>query len=43
MTLTAKLNYRKFAHRYTQFAYAGQPKPGQPPELVSAHHNSQEW
>ena len=29
ITLTAKLNYRKFAHYYTQFAYAGQPKPGQ--------------
>lgn len=43
LTLTAKLNHRKFAHSYTQFAYAGQPKPGQAPELVSAHHNSQEW
>jgi tetratricopeptide (TPR) repeat protein len=43
LTLTAKLNYRKFAHSYTQFAYAGQPKPGQSPSLVSAHHNSQEW
>lgn len=43
LTLTAKLNYRKFSHFYTQFAYAGQPKPGQSPELVSAHHNSQEW
>lgn len=26
--LTAKLNYRKFAHYYTQFAYAGQPEAG---------------
>jgi hypothetical protein len=43
LTLTAKLNYRKFAHFYTQFAYAGQPKPGQDPSLVSASHNSQEW
>jgi tetratricopeptide (TPR) repeat protein len=43
LTLTAKLNYRKFAHSYTQFAYAGQPKPGQSPSLVSADHNSQEW
>ncbi|HYN22085.1 MAG TPA: tetratricopeptide repeat protein, partial [Thermoanaerobaculia bacterium] len=43
LTLTAKLNYRKFSHFYTQFAYAGQPKPGQAPSLVSAHHNSQEW
>ncbi|MEP7367373.1 MAG: tetratricopeptide repeat protein, partial [Acidobacteriota bacterium] len=24
----AKLNYRKFAHYYTQYAYAGQPAPG---------------
>ncbi len=26
---TAKLNYRKFAWYFTQFAYAGTPKPGQ--------------
>ncbi len=25
--LTARLNYRKFAHYYTQFAYAGRPDP----------------
>jgi tetratricopeptide (TPR) repeat protein len=25
--LTAKLNYRKFSHYYTQFAYAGRPDP----------------
>ena len=43
ITLTAKLNHRKFAHSYTQFAYAGKPKPGQPPELLSAHHNSLEY
>ena len=30
ITFTAKLNYRKFSHYYTQFAYAGQPEPGQP-------------
>ena len=28
ITFTAKLNYRKFSHYYTQFAYAGQPKAG---------------
>ncbi len=28
VTLTAKLNYRKFAHYYTQFAYAGVPGAG---------------
>jgi len=43
ITLTAKLNHRKFAHYYTQFAYAGQPKPGQGPQLVSADHNSLEY
>ncbi len=26
--LTARLNYRKFSHYYTQFAYAGVPEPG---------------
>src|SRR5207302_5646392 len=40
ITLTAKLNYRKFSHYYTQFAYAGQPIPGQPASLVSADHDS---
>jgi len=43
ITLTAKLNHRKFAHYYTQFAYAGKPKPGQAPELVSEHHNSLDY
>jgi tetratricopeptide (TPR) repeat protein len=43
ITLSAKLNYRKFAHYYTQFAYAGQAKLGQATSLVSAHHNSQEF
>jgi Tfp pilus assembly protein PilF len=42
ITLTAKLNYRKFAHTYTQFAYAGQPKPGQE-RMISPHANSAEW
>jgi Flp pilus assembly protein TadD len=31
ITFSAKLNYRKFSHYYTQFAYAGQPEPGQDP------------
>jgi tetratricopeptide (TPR) repeat protein len=43
ITFTAKLNYRKFAHSYTQFAYAGQPKPGQDPSLVGKGHNSLEY
>jgi tetratricopeptide (TPR) repeat protein len=40
---TAKLNYRKFAWYYTQFAYAGQPKPGQDPKLLSRDHNGLEY
>ena len=43
ITFTAKLNYRKFAHSYTQFAYAGQPKPGQDPSLVGKAFNSLEY
>jgi len=43
ITLTAKLNYRKFSHYYTQFAFAGQPKPGQDPSRVSADHDSREF
>jgi tetratricopeptide (TPR) repeat protein len=43
ITFTAKLNYRKFAHSYTQFAYAGQPKPGQDASLVGKAHNSLEY
>lgn len=34
ITFTAKLQYRKFSHAYTQFAYAGQPEPGQPDSAV---------
>ena len=34
LTFTARLQYRKFAHAYTQFAYAGQPVPGQSPGAV---------
>jgi hypothetical protein len=43
LTLTAKVNYRKFAHYYTQFVYAGKAKPGQDPGLISAHYNSLEY
>src|SRR5882762_4167603 len=42
ITLSAKLNYRKFSHFYTQFAYAGQPKPGQE-ALVTKDFNIQEY
>jgi len=39
ITFTAKLNYRKFAHYYTQFAYAGEPEPGQAPSAIGKDHN----
>ena len=40
---TAKLNYRKFSWYYTQFSYAGEPKPNQPPTLLSTNFNSLEY
>jgi tetratricopeptide (TPR) repeat protein len=40
---TAKLNYRKFSRYFTQFAYAGQPKPGQDPALLTRDHNGMEY
>jgi tetratricopeptide (TPR) repeat protein len=40
---TAKLNYRKFTKYFTQFAYAGQPKPGQDPALLTRDHNGMEY
>jgi tetratricopeptide (TPR) repeat protein len=43
VTLTAKLNYRKFSHYYTNYSYAGQPKPGQDPKLVSIAHDSRDY
>jgi tetratricopeptide (TPR) repeat protein len=43
LQFTAKLNYRKFSRYYTQFAYAGQPKPDQDPKLLSASFNSMEY
>ena len=43
LQFTAKLNYRKFSHYYTQFAYAGQPKPNQDPKLLSASFNNMEY
>jgi tetratricopeptide (TPR) repeat protein len=39
ITFTAKLNYRKFAHYYTQFVYAGQPEPGQDPSAIGRDHD----
>lgn len=43
ITLNAKLNYRKFTHYYTQYSYAGEPKPGQDPALVDIHRDNREW
>jgi len=43
ITLTAKLNYRKFSWYYTHFSYAGQPRPGQDPALLNASQNSLEY
>jgi tetratricopeptide (TPR) repeat protein len=43
ISFTAKLNYRKFSWYYTQFSYAGQPKPGQDPALLAADHNGLEY
>jgi len=40
---TARLNYRKFAWYYTQFAYAGQPRPGQDPALLARDRNGLEY
>jgi tetratricopeptide (TPR) repeat protein len=41
--LSARLNYRKFSHYYTQFSYAGVPKRGQPPSLISPAFNALEY
>jgi len=41
--LTAKLNYRKFAWYYTQFSFAGEPRPGQDTALLSKDHNGLEY
>jgi tetratricopeptide (TPR) repeat protein len=40
ITLAAKLHYRKFAHYYTEYVYAGEPLPGQDGSLVNANHDS---
>ena len=38
--LTAKLNHRKFSWYYTQFAYAGKPKPGEESKIGLDHNNA---
>ncbi|MBV9769531.1 MAG: tetratricopeptide repeat protein [Bryobacterales bacterium] len=39
--LTAKLNDRKFSWYYTQFAYAGKPKPGEESKIDINHNAAQ--
>ncbi len=43
LTFTAKLNYRKFSHFYTQFSYGLEARPGQDPNLVSIHYDSRQY
>jgi Flp pilus assembly protein TadD/nitrate/TMAO reductase-like tetraheme cytochrome c subunit len=43
ISLTAKLNYRKFSHYYTQFAFAGQPQSGAPASLVGPSFDNRKW
>ena len=40
---SADLNYRKFSWYYTQFSYAGVPRPGQDQTLLSRDHNGLEY
>jgi len=41
--IAARLNYRKFSWYYTQFAYAGVPRPGQDPALLTKDFNGLEY
>ena len=43
ITFATKLNYRKFAWYYTQFAYAGQPKPGQNASFVGTSFDNRDY
>jgi len=43
VTLTAKLNYRKFAWWNTQFSYAGVRDPNQSDSAVSPHFDDGRW
>jgi Flp pilus assembly protein TadD len=43
ITLKARLNYRKFSWYFTQFSYAGAPKPNQDPKLVSVDYDSRAY
>jgi tetratricopeptide (TPR) repeat protein len=43
LEFTARLNYRKFAWYYTQFAYGSHVKEGQDPRLSTVDHNSLDY
>ena len=43
INISAKLNHRKFSWYYTQFAYAGVPKPGQDPKLNTINYNDLDY
>jgi tetratricopeptide (TPR) repeat protein len=43
LQFSARLNYRKFAWYYTQFAYGARPKAGQDPSLLAVDHNGLQY
>ncbi|MGH9470739.1 MAG: tetratricopeptide repeat protein, partial [Terriglobia bacterium] len=43
ITITAKLNYRKFRWWYTQWAFAGVHAPGAPPIVKNYNFDDQRW
>jgi tetratricopeptide (TPR) repeat protein len=43
LQFTARLNYRKFAWYYTQFAYGAHRKAGQDPSLLTIDHNGLDY
>jgi tetratricopeptide (TPR) repeat protein len=43
LQFSARLNYRKFAWYYTQFAYGAHVKEGQDPRLLTVDHNSLDY
>ena len=43
ISVEARLNYRKFSYYYTQYVYAGAPKPGKDGSLAGIHHDSREY
>lgn len=43
ITVTAKLQHRKFSHFYTQYSYAGRPLTEADGHLANVHHDSREY